>query len=166
LSWLDIVLVAVILFGGYQGYRQGFLMALFSLLAIFLGILGAFKLMGLSLIFLSDRFDIDEKILPYVSFAVVFILIVIIVNLIGKMLRASIDRSFLGRVDEAAGAGLGIIKTIFLVSVAVWIVGSLNIDYQPQWAQESKLLPYIAEFAPVVTEWVGELVPAFKDIFG
>jgi len=166
LNWVDIALIGIILFGGYQGYRQGFLMALFSLLAIFLGILGAFKLMGIALIFLSDRFDIDEKVLPYVAFALVFLLIVIIVNLVGKTLRASIDKSFLGRIDEAAGAGLGSLKMVFLLSVVIWIVAALKLDYRPEWAEDSKLMPYIAGFAPLVSDWVGELVPVFKDIFG
>lgn len=166
MNWVDIALIGIILFGGYQGYRQGFLMALFSLLAIFLGILGAFKLMGIALIFLSDRFDIDEKVLPYVAFALVFLLIVIIVNLVGKTLRASIDKSFLGRIDEAAGAGLGSLKMVFLLSVVIWIVAALKLDYRPEWAEDSKLMPYIAGFAPLVSDWVGELVPVFKDIFG
>jgi len=164
-SWVDITIILIIVFGGYQGYRQGFLMSLFSLLAIFLGILGAFKLMGLALIFLMDHFDLDKKTLPYVAFGIVFLLIVLVVNFIGKTLRASIDKSFLGRVDEAAGAGLGVVKTAFMLSVVVWLFGSLKIDYRPQWAQDSTLMPYIEGFAPEVTSWVGEVVPAFKDLF-
>jgi membrane protein required for colicin V production len=165
LSGIDIALLAFILFGAYRGYRQGFLIELFSLLGIILGILGAFKLLGVTLVLLSDRFDIDKKLLPYVSFAIVFIVIVVAVTLLGKMLRASIDKTFLGRVDEAAGSVLGVVKTVFLISVALWLVSSLKLDFSKNWAEGSLLMPYVSAFAPLLTDWISELIPAFKDIF-
>src|SRR4051812_31565077 len=103
MSGIDIVLVIFLLFGIYSGYKEGFLLELFSLLGIFLGILGGFKLMGWAMVLLSDKFNIDKKVLPYLAFAVVFIGIVIGVSLLGKMLKLSIDKSFLGKADQAAG---------------------------------------------------------------
>jgi membrane protein required for colicin V production len=164
-SWFDVIVICLILFGAYRGYKQGFLMELFSLLAIVLGILGAFKLLGVALIFLSDRFDIDEKILPYVAFGVVFLIIVVVVTLIGKTLRLSIDKSFLGRVDEIAGSLLGAVKTLFMVSVALWIFSSLKIGFADQWSESSRLKPWVSQFAPAITEWIGEYVPVFRDLF-
>lgn len=165
MSGTDIVLLAFILFGAFRGYREGFLMELFALVGIILGILGGFKLMGLSLVLLSERFDIDEKILPYVAFGLVFIIIVVAVSLIGRMLRASIDKSFLGRVDQAAGAVLGLIKTVFIISVALWIFTSTKWNIPGEWTEDSKLLPYISSFAPLVTGWISDWIPAFRDIF-
>lgn len=165
MSWFDIAIVAIVIFGAYRGYREGFLMELFSLLAIVLGILGAFKLLGLALIFLADRFDIDKKMLPYVAFAIVFIIIVLIVMLIGRTLRLSIDKSFLGRVDEIAGSFLGAIKTVFLISVLMWILSSLKVSFPDHWTESSKIAPWVADFAPDFTEWVSQYVPVFKDLF-
>jgi membrane protein required for colicin V production len=164
-SWFDIIVICFILFGAYRGYKEGFLMELFSLLAIVLGILGAFKLLGVALIFLSDRFDIDEKILPYVAFGVVFLIIVVAVSLIGRTLRLSIDKSFLGRVDEIAGCLLGAVKTLFMVSVALWIFSSLKITFPDHWSESSKLKSWVTDFAPAITGWIGEYVPVFKDLF-
>jgi membrane protein required for colicin V production len=165
LSAFDIVVVIIAVIGAVKGYREGFLMELFSLLGIVLGILGAFKLMGLMLVFLTNKFDIDKKVLPYVAFAIVFILIVVAVTLVGRMLKASIDKTFLGRVDQGAGAALGLVKTVFLISVALWIVSSLNVDFPKNWTADSRVLPYVANFAPQVTAWIGEVIPAFNDIF-
>jgi membrane protein required for colicin V production len=165
LSIADIIIVIVVIIGAVKGYREGFLLELFSLLGIILGILGAFKLLGLALIFLSDHFDIDKKILPYVAFGLVFIAIVVIVTLIGRALRASIDKSFLGRVDQAAGAGLGLLKVVFVVSVLLWLVNSFHYDMPEKWTKNSIILPYVQDFAPMVTSWIGDLIPAFNDIF-
>lgn len=162
---IDIALFLIIVFGAYRGYREGFLMELFSLLAVVAGILVGFKFMGTALILLSDKFDMNENLLPYVAFGVVFILVVIVVTLIGKTLKASIDKSFLGKVDEAAGAGLGVIKTAFLVSVLLWISVSLNFKLPGKWTEDSIFMPYVVQFAPLITDWIGEFIPSFKDIF-
>ena len=140
-------------------------MELFSLLAIVLGILGGFKLMGLALIYLGEHFDIDKNILPYVAFAVVFLAIVLIVTLVGRMLKSSIDKSFLGTLDQAAGSVLGLVKTIFLVSVGLWIAESVNWEFPSNWTENSMVLPYVEGFAPMVTSWISEVIPAFNDIF-
>ena len=75
MSGLDIAFVVLIVFGAVHGYREGFLLSLFSLIGVVLGIIGGFKLMGIALVFLIEKFDIDEKFLPYIAFTVVFLLI-------------------------------------------------------------------------------------------
>jgi membrane protein required for colicin V production len=165
LSGADIALCAMILLGAYGGYKEGFLMTLFSFLAIILGVLGGFKLMGWAMLFLADEFNVDQKVLPYIAFGVVFIAIVIIVKLLGNMLKLSIDKSFLGRVDQVAGSILGFFKTAFLLSVALWIVDSLNFNLPENWTEDSWILPKVAVFAPAVTSWISEIFPVFRDVF-
>lgn len=164
MSGVDIALIVFILIGAYSGFKQGFLLELFSLLGIFLGVLGGFKLMGWAMLLLADRFNVDQKVLPYLAFGVVFIGIVIVVNLIGRALKMSVDKSFLGRMDQAMGAALGILKTIFMLSVVLWILDSLKVDLE-KWQEGSWLYPWVAEFAPKVTGWVGKVIPFFKDVF-
>jgi membrane protein required for colicin V production len=165
LNGIDIGIVIIIIIGAIKGFRSGFLMELFTLIGIVLGILGGFKLMGVMLVLLTDRFDIDEKILPYVAFGVVFIAVLLLVTLLGKAIRASIDKSFLGRVDEVAGALLGMLKTVFILSVVLWLVAAFKIDLFRNWSEESELAPYISHVAPAVTGWIGEVVPGLDDIF-
>lgn len=165
MSSADIALVIFILIGAIGGFRQGFLMELFSLAALLLGILGGFKLMGEAMVLLSDEFDINKTALPYIAFAVVFIAILIGVNLLGRLIKLSIDRTFLGTVDQAAGAGLGMLKAAFLLSVALWILSAVEMNLPEKWTDDSWLLPRIEAFAPLVTLWIGEYVPFFQDIF-
>ncbi|MEX1238603.1 MAG: CvpA family protein [Cyclobacteriaceae bacterium] len=165
MSTVDIFIAAIILIGAFSGYREGFLMELFSFAAILLGVLGAFKLMGYAMIFLTDEFDINKTILPYVAFALVFVVILIAVRLMGKILKVSIDKTFLGHLDQAAGAGLGLLKAAFLLSVSLWIIDSLDFDLPEKWTSDSWLLPRVESFAPQVTMWIGDYVPFFKDVF-
>lgn len=165
MNWIDICLAIIILLGAYGGYRDGFLMTLFSLLAIILGVLGGFKLMGKAMFLLSEKFNIDATVLPYISFFVVFILIVLVVTLIGRLIRSSIDGNFLGQVDQIVGALLGTVKIIFMVSVILWILDSMKVDIPEHWTENSWLYPKVAVFAPKVTAIIGHVIPAFRGIF-
>lgn len=162
---MDIALIVLILIGAVGGYREGFLMTLFSLAALVLGILGAFKLMGYAIVWLADEFTINETMLPYVAFALVFIAILIGVTLLGKLIKISIDKTFLGRVDQVAGAALGVLKAVFLLSVSLWILNALDFDLPEKWTTTSWLLPRVESFAPTVTMWLSDYIPFFKDIF-
>ena len=77
MSIADIILCILLLIGVVAGYREGFLMELFSFLALLLGVLGGFKLLGWAMLYLGDHFDVGKDVLPYVAFFVVFIAIVI-----------------------------------------------------------------------------------------
>ena len=76
MTTVDIVLMILLLIGAIAGYREGFLIELFSLAALVLGVLGAFKLMGYAIVLLADHFDINKTVLPYVAVAYIFVDIV------------------------------------------------------------------------------------------
>jgi membrane protein required for colicin V production len=161
----DIILLVFFLIGAYSGYKEGFLMEMFSLLAIILGVFGGFKLMGYAMIYLQDEFNADKATLPYIAFFVVFMIIVIVVTLIGRMFKHLADKSFLGSMDKALGAALGILKTAFVVSIIIWIADSLKLSPPLAWTDESWLYPFTASIAPGISEWVGGFIPFFREIF-
>lgn len=165
MSNIDIVLAIVLVIGAYSGYKQGFLMGLFTLLALVLGVMGAFALMGAGMEFLQREFNADRAVLPYISFLLIFIAIVVGVTWLGKSIRNSIDKSFLGHIDEAMGALLGMFKTAFTMSVLLWITDSLKIDLPADWTRGSWLYPFTARLAPELTAWISQFLPFLKDIF-
>lgn len=165
MSYIDIALILFMVFGAYSGYKEGFLMELVSLLAILLGILGGFKLMGSAMVLLDQKFNIDEAVLPYIAFGAVFVIVVVLVTLLGRAIKASMDKSFLGRVDQSAGALLGFFKTAFMLSVGLWILHSLQINFPEKWTHEAWLYPKVSSLAPSVTDWISEYIPVFEDVF-
>jgi membrane protein required for colicin V production len=164
LSWPDIILGVIILSGAISGYREGFLMTAISLVAIILGILGGFLLLGKAMLMLDSNFRINQSILPYVAFAVVFVLIVVLVSWVGSLLRNIVQHTFLGGIDQAVGAIIGMLKTAFMLSVVFWILNALKLDIA-EWFASSRLYALIEDFAPLVASWIGQLIPAFRSVF-
>ena len=165
MSKVDIFLWVLVALGAFNGYREGFLMELFSLVAIILGIFGGFKLMGEGMILLQDHFNADTRVLPYISFGVIFLIIVILVTWIGRLIKHFMDKSFLGKVDQIMGLALGAFRTLFLLSVVIWIVDSLEYNFKSEWTEGSWLYPFTAQLAPTIASWTGDFIPVFKEIF-
>jgi len=165
LSTADIVIAVLLIVGAIAGYREGFLMELISFIAILLGVLGGFKLMGVGMILLHKKFNVDQSTLPYISFLIIFVIIVVGVNLTGKVIKKSIDNTFLGKADQAMGAALGTFKTLFMLSIALWIADSLKWTPKEAWTEGSWLYPFTATIAPRTADWIGGFLPVFKEIF-
>lgn len=165
MSKVDIVLLILAAFGAWSGYKEGFLMEVISLLGLILGIFLGFKLMGEGMIILEERFNVDQSTLPYLSFIVIFVCVVLLVRLLGSLIRQSLDKSFLGSVDQALGGALGVFRTLFMISVVLWILDSLKLTPRDEWVEGSWLYPFTAHLAPTLADWVGQFVPWFKEVF-
>lgn len=165
MSKIDLVLVLFVAFGAWSGYRHGFLLELFSVLALVLGILGAFKLMSMGIEYLEQNLEMDQRLLPFVSFALIFLAILGLVTWLGRRLRNSIDKTFLGKVDQWMGLGLGAFKTLFVLSVLLWIIDSFKVKIPTQYTDGAWLYPFTARLAPEVAAWLAGFIPFFREIF-
>lgn len=165
MSKVDIAILIFAAFGAWNGYKEGFLMEVVSLFGIVLGIFLGFKLMGEVMILLDEKFSIDKSTLPYISFIVIFLVVLLLVRLLGSLVKNSVDKSFLGSVDQTLGAGLGMLRTLFMISVMLWILDSLKLTPREEWVEGSWLYPFTAHLAPTVADWAGQFIPFFKEIF-
>lgn len=165
MSKADITLAIIILAGAYQGVRDGFILELISIVSILIGLVAGFKLMGWMMMGLESKFNIDARVLPYISFATVFFIIVFSVNLMARYISPKVNHEYLGKVDSAVGGILGFFRSSFMLSIFLWIFHSMKLYLPESWTKDSWVLPMVAEFAPDVTNGVGAIIPIFKDIF-
>ena len=165
MSKADILLLILAAFGAWGGYKEGFLMEIISVIGMVLGIFLGFKLMGEGMILLEEEFNVDKTTLPYITFIVIFLLVVFGVRLLGALVKNSLDKSFLGSADQALGALLGVFRTLFMVSVVLWILDSLRLTPREAWVEDSWLYPFTAKLAPAIADWAGQFLPFFREIF-
>jgi len=165
LNKADLIIAIILAVGTFLGYRRGFLLELFFLLAIILGVFIGFKLMGAGVDYLDHKFNADKELLPYISFAIIFLIVMMVVSLIGKSIKGSLDKTFLGKIDALAGAALGFVKYAFGISVMIWLIEAFEISFPEGWKEESTLYPLAAKVAPMLSEYFGEFLPFFKGTF-
>jgi len=165
LSKIDIAITLLLALGVYFGYKRGFLAELFFFVALVLGVLIGFKFTGWGVGYLHRHFNADTDFLPYLSFFIIFIVVVLLVIFIGNRIKHLMDQTFLGKVDSFAGALLGLMKYAFGASVIFWLAVEVNYTFPESWTQGSWLYPKTLGFAKSVSEFFGNFLPFFKETF-
>jgi membrane protein required for colicin V production len=165
LTKIDIAITVLLVLGGYFGYKRGFLAELFFFLALALGVMIGFRLTGWGVIYLHKHFNADTDFLPYISFFIIFIAVVVLVIFMGSRIKHMMDQTFLGKVDALAGAVLGAAKYAFCASVILWLAGKVNYPLPESWTRGSWLYPKTVDFAASVSEFFGNFLPFLKETF-
>ncbi|MCB0791151.1 MAG: CvpA family protein [Flavobacteriales bacterium] len=147
MNWFDWLLLALLLLGALRGFSRGAIMEMTALAALVLGVLGA--------IHGSDRvaawLDLtkDQHV---IAFAATFIGILLVVHLIGRALTTVIDVMQLGLPNKMAGALLGFVRAVLVLSITVNVLGALPRDGWPgeRTLHASLLYPRVRGIAPML----------------
>ena len=162
---LDLILLIPLLIGAYTGYKRGLIMELVGIIALVLAVLGAFKLLHVGIQFLSEYIPEYSNFIPFIAFIGIFIGILILVNILGRLTKKFLDLTILGAFDNFAGSIIGIVKWAFLTSVILWLSLQVNLSIPDRLTENSWLYPHIVEFAPTVGEYLSAIFPFAGDLF-
>ena len=97
---IDIVFAVLIVIAIVKGYQKGLIIALFSIIAFIVGIAAAVKLSAAVAVYLQDNLSVSAKWLPIISFAVVFLAVVILVRLVEKLFEKTFQMVMLGWINR------------------------------------------------------------------
>ncbi len=163
MALMDLVFLAILIFGGFRGYKKGIIMEVFSILALVLAVVGAFKLLDWGIVGLTEAFGKPHPFIPFLSFILLFIVIILGVNAIGKMTQKLIRMTVLGWADRSFGVVLGVFKWMFALSLVLWIFQSFLPDFSLKISEGSEFYPYIMPFSSKVLETLRPLFPFVED---
>lgn len=161
---LDIILLIPLIFGAVAGYRKGLLIELIGIAAFVVAIIAGFKLMEVGMTVLSDYIDGYTELLPFLSFIIIFLAIILLINMLGKALKKMIDMTLLGGFDKVAGAVVGLVKWAIGVSILLWLCTNFGIKL-PGQDENLVLYPYLADLGPNIVSRIDTVLPFVQDTF-
>ena len=115
MSFLDIVLGILLVWGLYKGLKNGLFVEIASLVALIAGIYGAIHFSYIAGNYLSQNVEWNERYVKIASFLITFIVLVIVVHLAGKFLTKIADFAMLGILNKIAGAIFGALKVAVIL---------------------------------------------------
>lgn len=160
---LDIILLVPLVFGAVLGYRKGLLIELIGIVAFVLAIIAGFKLMEVGMVYLDEYIEGFNELLPFLSFIIIFLAIIILINMLGKLLKKMIDMTILGGFDSIAGAIVGVVKWAIGVSILLWLCNNFGFEL-PGQNEELVLYPYLAELGPNIISSLDAVLPFAQDM--
>lgn len=147
---IDIFILIILLIGGLNGLRQGFVNAFANLVGwIFALIIGA-KYAGLiapSMSVLSQ----DPVVQKIAGFAFIVLIIVVCTWIVTAILNRALKTLKLGPLNRLAGGAFGTLKGLLIVLISMQGIGSF-VESSPHWKQ-SKFIQALLPYAPMATEF-------------
>ncbi|AOA58078.1 CvpA family protein [Acinetobacter larvae] len=146
---LDIVIISIVMLGGLNGLRQGFIKAFANLVGWVVALVLAARYAA-ALAPMMSGLSLDPVIQKIAAFAFIVMLIVVATWLFGAFLNSAFKSLKLGPLNRLVGGGFGSFKGLMIVLITMQGVGSW-VDSSPHWRQ-SKLVQSLMPFAPLATE--------------
>ncbi|MEX1001979.1 MAG: CvpA family protein [Crocinitomicaceae bacterium] len=126
MNYLDILLVIPVIIGGWRGFKKGFIIELFTLLALLVGIYAGIHFSDYMSNLLRDTIGIQTKYLPVIAFTLTFLLVGAMVFFGGKMIEKAIKVVALGSLNKIAGLVFGALKMLYILSAVLVILESID----------------------------------------
>ena len=127
MNYLDIIIAIILLLFGVKGFRKGLIIEVVTLLAFAVGIYGAMHFSDFTAEHLKEFMEINPKYLNTTAFVLTFILLVILVNIIGRMVTKLIQAMNLGFFNKLGGAVFGMAKGVLLCSIMVMVLNNFQL---------------------------------------
>lgn len=150
---LDICILLPVLWGMFKGFKRGLIIELCTLMALVLGVYGAATFGDMGSDYLRETFNTDPRVSGVLGFALLFIIIVVLVFVFGKVLESVIKMVALGLVNKLFGLLFGGLKFSLIASGLLYLINGfpLTEDLIPEkekadsylYEPASELLPSI-----------------------
>ncbi len=116
-SYLDLILLVPVGFALWRGWKNGFIMEIFSLLALFAGVYIAIYFSDWMTEIMRDKLEVRAEYLPVVSFVIVLIGVAIGLFFLGKVITKAVKAGGGETLNNLAGAVFSLMKYLIMLSL-------------------------------------------------
>ena len=152
MNYLDIIIALILIVFGWKGLRKGLILEVVALAAFGIGIYGAMHFSDFTASHLQDFMEINPKYLNTIAFVLTFIILVVLVNLIGRLVSKAIKSLNLGFFDKLGGFIFGALKGVLLCSLLLMVLSNFQLlgVLKPETKENSLLYPYVERTVPYI----------------
>jgi membrane protein required for colicin V production len=161
---IDLIFAVLIVLAALRGYQRGLIVGVFSLVAIIIGLAAAMKLSTVVADYIGEAVNVSDQWLPVISFAVVFLVIVLLIRLGANAVQKAVESVALGWANRLGGILLyaAIYTTVF--SVLLFYAEQIHI-IKPATIEKSVTYSFIQPWGPKAIDGFGAVIPWFRDMF-
>jgi len=154
---IDLCIIVFLVIGLFFGWRKGFIMELFNFISLAAGVYFAFHFSdAVAKYFVNQE---DGVMVPFLAFVVVFIVVVVLVRLLGKVFEKFVSFVWLSIFNKILGGLVGALKWAFIASCALLFLGPLD----PEKKAVSQKSIDSSTLYPIVVNFASSTMPGVKN---
>jgi membrane protein required for colicin V production len=160
----DLIFVVILILAIIKGYRRGLIVGIFSFIAIIIGLAAAIKLSAVVANYLGKAVKVSQQWLPLISFAVVFLVVVLLVRWGANIIQRTAEVAMLGWINRLGGILLYAALYITVFSVLLFYADKMHIIKQ-ETIDKSVTYSFVQPWGPKAINALGKIIPFFRDMF-
>ncbi len=161
---IDLIFLVLVVMALFKGYSRGFIVAIFSIAGFIIGLAAALKLSSVVAQYLSNDLHASGKWLPFLSFLLVFIAVLLLVKLGARLIQKSMEFVMLGWLNRLGGIVFFVLLYSVIYSVFLFYAGQMHL-VSAETQNASFFYKWLQPLGPFVIEGLGTIIPWFKDMF-
>jgi membrane protein required for colicin V production len=150
LTVLDVIIFIVLLYFILRGYNRGFIKQTSTILGLLIALFIAINQYQNFKQLLISFLNVSEGMLQFISFAVLFILVNIIIHILGIIAKNILNLIFLGPLDHIIGAALGLLKGGIFSYLIVLVLSQIPYSNVEHVLESSLLAKSFLDMTPLI----------------
>ncbi len=157
-NWLDVVVLGFVALGAWRGFRTGAILELGRIAGTIVAFVLAVQLMDTAGLFVTGYLGFSEFAAAPLGFLIVFLGVLLAVTLTSYLIQFIVGRVKLGGVNRLAGSGIGVLKSVLLVSIAFLLFDAVK--WPPSVTRDDSLFYHpVADIAPATWKALSRALP-------
>lgn len=165
MNYIDIIIIAILLFFVLKGIIKGFARELMGVLSFIISFGVALHLMK-NTANIINKYTNNYIVSLVIGYVAVFLIVFIILHIIAGALHKLIKAISLGWLNRIGGAIFGLIFGSLLVTLIIFFISFIPVKREiPPYRQTSRFYPYFEKTAPRVFELYFKIIPGSQALF-
>jgi membrane protein required for colicin V production len=161
---IDILFFIILFLAIVQGWRKGLILGFFSMVCGLIGLAAAVKLSAALATHMKSDLNLSGRWLPVIAFILVFILVILVIQWIGRLLEKLISLVLLEWLNKLGGILLFMILYLSIYSIILFY-GTKTQFITKEAVDNSHIYSLIAPFGPAVIRFITGFIPFGQDMF-
>ena len=163
MNWVDVLLLLVIGLSVASGFGSGFARVGIGFIAAVFGIVCGFWFYGVAAAYVLDYVS-SRAIANLVGFFVIFLIIVVLGAIVGRILAKFFKWVGLSWFDRLLGGGFGLLRGVVIAIALVTVLLAFAPSPPPHSVTDSKLMPYVIDASNILSDITPrEIKDSFQD---
>lgn len=159
MNYLDFIIIIPAIYACWKGFKKGFIVEIFTLLALLVGLYAAIHFSDWTSRKIQENVSSTLEYLPAISFTITFLAVGAMIYFLGKAIEKLIDFTHLSLLNKFFGILFSLIKMIYILSILIVLFESYDKNqnfiskedkdnstlYTPVKKLSIKTMPYIED---------------------
>jgi len=150
---IDTLFLGMMAIAVFKGFRNGLIVAIFSIVGWILGIFAAFKFSDAASRYLEGSLNMSPRTLYIISFILVFLLVILLVNLGAKLIEKTVELVFMGWINKLGGIFFYVLLYALIFSVMIYFAERVKL-ISDETIASSRVYPWVKPIALIIRRFL------------